>query len=150
MMYIARIGESLNQIPLCDYPKPRTTSNTPTGCFISGNQTLTAIRVRKVEHIKEKGGEDPFKESDGRTFPLKWRSSTLNKMNRGKAPFIHEIQTLREIRGPRIERSIKTKIMRPAIRLRAHAPSRPAQPYYVIMYTSITDNDNVNDIRRHT
>jgi len=27
-MYYMSIGESLNQIPLCDHTKPRTTSNT--------------------------------------------------------------------------------------------------------------------------
>ena len=36
--------------------------------------------------------------------PLLTRISTLNKMNRGKAPFILEIQTLREVRGFENER----------------------------------------------
>ena len=49
-----------------------------------------------------------FLDQAGEGSLLKRGSSGLNIMNRGKAPFTLEIQTLREIRGPETERSIKT------------------------------------------
>ena len=85
-----------------------------------------------------------------RTFPLKWRRLTLNKMNRGKGRFLAQTPTVATKNASENERPIKTKTSRLAIGPAPHSLSRPAPPYCVIMNTLTNDNDNDRHTRRHT